>query len=108
LKSAPIHSNVSLAEIRSGAVEELFQSALGKVLANIDDVNTSEKAKRSIVIKLEFTPKADRTATNIDVKVDVKLAGNKPVETYMSIKKDGADFLGFEPEQDAIPFNAAN
>jgi hypothetical protein len=104
-----IHSNVALSEMKGGAVEELFQAAIGQVLANIDDVNTSETAKRSIKITFTFPPKSDRAATNVDVKVETKLAGNKPVETFMTVKKDGADYLGFEPEQEAIRFdNATN
>ncbi len=108
MKSAPIHSNVALSEMRNGAVEELFQSAIGKVLANIDDVNTSETAKRKITITLDFSPSADRAATNVDIKVDVKLAGNKPVQTYMTLKQDGADFVGFEPVQETIPYGSTN
>jgi hypothetical protein len=63
-----------------GAYVELFDEALRKIYANIDDVNTEPKAARSITLKLSIKPSADRKTLTIVPDISVKLAAMKKVE----------------------------
>lgn len=45
---------VTLAGLKGGALEELFQCELERVVSNARDLNTDWKAKRKIVVSLEF------------------------------------------------------
>jgi hypothetical protein len=60
---------VSLETIAGGAAKELFERELAEVLANIADVNTPGKMKRSITLKITFSPtdRRDSAAVNVDV-----------------------------------------
>lgn len=57
--------------------------ALEQVLANINDVNTDDKKKRAINIKLEFTPQNNRQEIKMSVQTVVKLTPADPVETTL-------------------------
>lgn len=43
---------LSLASLAQGAAEELFAYELGRVLANVADVNTAAMAEREIVVHM--------------------------------------------------------
>ena len=58
---------------RSGC-EELFQEHLSEVLSNIARLDTDASAKRSITLKIEFTPNADRNLSQVEVSASTKLA----------------------------------
>lgn len=51
---------VTLASIGNGAAMELFDRELVSVIRNISDVNTSQKTKRSITIKVDIQPDDER------------------------------------------------
>ena len=102
-------SNVKLSELREGAVEEQFQQALAKVLANIEDVNTDPRAKRSLTIKIEFTPSPDRSGLTVDATVGTKLQAAVPIRTFMILKHDEKNRpIGHEPIQEQIPYDQQN
>ena len=48
-----IHATV--ATLANGAIDERIQVAIREVVANIADLNTDPKAKRSITMKIEIT-----------------------------------------------------
>lgn len=98
-------SNVTLSELKGGAVEEHFQRALDMVLRNVDDVNTDPKAARTITVKLTFRPTDDRTMVMLDANVTPKLASAAPVQTALILKHDGkGKLMGNEPIQDDLPY----
>jgi len=70
---------LSLCNLADGAVVEMFDQALKKVLENVADINTALKAKRQIVVKVTIVPASDRTMMAFDVDVSTKLAGMEPV-----------------------------
>lgn len=71
---------VSLSNLQSGAVVELFDRALAEVLGNIRDQNTDPKAVRVIAIRVAFKPTDDqREGALIAAKVSTTLAPAKPV-----------------------------
>lgn len=83
-------SVVTLASLGNGAVLELFDHELKKVIGNIADVNTSPTAKREINIKIIVKPDDDRDVGTTQIEVTSKLASTKPVKSTMYFgKKDG-------------------
>lgn len=68
LKSTPLH------ELGGGAVEELYQEGLAKILENVFDPNTEANKKREFTLKIAFMPSKSRDALSYDITYDVKLA----------------------------------
>lgn len=85
LKSATISS------IAGGAIPELFSYELNRVMANIDDHNTSPDQKRKITIEVEFEPNESREQIETSISVKSKLAAVKKVKsiTYAVRGRDG-------------------
>ncbi len=80
--------NVNLRELASGAVQEKFEQAMEKVIANMQDQNTPWKNKRAITIRLTFEQNEDRDDATVNVSVDTKVAPVKPINTRMAIGVD--------------------
>jgi hypothetical protein len=99
-------SNVTLSELKEGAVEEQFQRALGQVLDNIEDPNTDPKLKRVITIKVAFTPTPDRGMVMVDAQVTTKTSPARPVPTVLLLKTEKGPLVGEEPIQEQIPYQA--
>lgn len=79
---------LKLNTLNSGAVEELFDEELKKVLSNIHDVNIEADAVREIVIKVKIKPSKDRRSAVTSVQSYSKLAPCVPHE--------GSLFLAFQ------------
>ena len=75
-------------EIAGGSIQEQFQKAVGQVLENMKDINTSYKDKRKITIEMEFKQNEQRTDVKVGIKTTTKLAASVPVETSLSVAKD--------------------
>lgn len=81
-------SKVNLETFAGGALQEKFDDAMEKVLANLTDVNTPWKNKRKIIVEVTFEQNEDRDDSTVNVSVVPKLAPVKPVSTRMAIGKD--------------------
>ena len=68
MKSTALH------ELGGGAVEELYQEGLAKILENVFDPNTEANKKREFTLKIAFLPSKSRDALSYDITYDVKLA----------------------------------
>lgn len=88
---SPVLHPVSLATIANGAVVELFQAEMTRVLENIADINTDPEAKRTITIQVEFKPEGvKRDNADVKVKCTSKLAGILTINTAIFMgTKDG-------------------
>lgn len=106
--------DVSLNNIAQGAVGELFEREMGKVLENIADASTPAVAPREITIKIKMVPKEDRTTMDVAISVSTKVAPSKPADTtlYLGLEeRDGElqptakeanvaqTMLGFTPQE---------
>lgn len=81
---------MALATMANGALEELFKHELDKVVENIVDPNTSEKAKRKITLEIEFKPTDDnRDLIGVEIKTKTSLAPTNGVQTKMVLGLDG-------------------
>ena len=94
---------VTLESLADGAAAELWQSALARVLENIDDPNTDFKAKRAIRLEFEFVANEDRNVGAVGVKCSTKLAGVKGVTTVVYIGRQEGELVAVEqPRQEEL------
>lgn len=59
---------VTLDTIGGGALSELFDAELARILANIADPNTDTSAKRVVTISVSFKPNLDRDVADVELK----------------------------------------
>lgn len=74
--------------MRGGALQEKANTAMQKVIENMQDPNTPWKNQRQINIKIAFVQNEDRDDVAVAVSVDTKLAPVTPVLTRMAVGKD--------------------
>lgn len=79
---------LNLEELAGGGLAEKVNSAMQKVLENMQDPNTPWKVKRSITVKMAFTQNEDRDDSAVKLSVETKLAPASPLTTRMAIGKD--------------------
>jgi hypothetical protein len=104
---------VSLDTLQHGAVVDLFDSELERVLANIADENTKPNEARKITIELTIKPDKTRRTAETILKVHSRIAGIKPQESFLFFDRESSStqLLAFEdepgPELPAIPFRVS-
>src|SRR5690349_802930 len=87
---------VTLDTIGGGALPELFEAELARVLANIADPNTDISTKREITIKVSLKPKKDRDVIDVEMKCQSKLAGIVTVSTQVFMGKQNGKLVAVE------------
>ncbi len=65
---------INLMNIGNGALVELFDHELNKVLSNIKDPNTDATKARTITFSVKFLPHGDRSGMQTIVSANSKLA----------------------------------
>jgi len=83
--------HVTLSTLGNGALLELFEREMLKVMKNIGDENTKPTAKREITLKITFTPYKDRRGAEVSLNAQSKLV------TAQSV--DGRLFLAMQDGQ---------
>jgi len=84
---------VSADNIANGALVELLAEALKRVGENISDVNTSEKAKRGVTIKISCDPYPDRSGFIYELSIETKLAGMRSASGTAYIARVNGEYL---------------
>ena len=72
---------LNLENLGRGAVTEIFERQLQKVLKDIDDPNTDPRAKREINIKVVFIPTGHKGIIGIQVAATPKFGPDRVFET---------------------------
>ena len=96
---------VNLGNISKGAALEAFAHELALVLDNIADLSTPATAKRSITLKVDFTPAPDRVKVDTNFTVQTKLAGVEASAGLLFIaRRQGGGFVALDndPRQMAL------
>lgn len=95
---------VTLDTIGGGALGELFGAELARVLANIADPNTDEKAKRTISITVSFKPNGQRDSAAVELTCASKLAGIQKVATQVFMGRQNGRLVAVEndPKQSGL------
>ena len=86
----------SILEFAKGAFMERADYETQKILANIYDINTEAKVKRSLTIKIDFTPSEDRKFISTKTVVKAQLAPTTAIATSMTVAKQGNMFVAVE------------
>jgi hypothetical protein len=79
---------VELTTLQGGAVQDLFNEEFAKVLANIEDPNTSPIAARKVAITIAIKPDKTRRTGNVSVQVKSTVASVMPSESIVFFAKD--------------------
>ena len=104
------NSQLSLGSIGGGVAEEKFSEEPQKVLDNIVDPNTEEKAVREITIKVKLKPNGTRSHIDIFVSSASKLGPSKAYLTkaFVGRRSDGTgEAHEHNPEQMQFMFERA-
>lgn len=90
---------VSIDKLQRGAVVEMFDEELKKVLANIDDENTRADYARSITVKFSIKPDKTRRTAETSLEVKSTLAPIKPSESFLFFDHDeNGEIQAYEDE----------
>lgn len=84
---AQIANKKSVLEMAMGAIAEITDYEVERVVANIMNPNTAAKAKRKITITLTFTPDDYRQQIGMDAQAKTSLVPVQPVRTNLCITK---------------------
>lgn len=75
-------------ELADGGTREQIEREVKKIMANILDLNTEDKKKRSLTIRVDFTPDENRKTINTHVQVKSTLAPQNVVNTTLLVGRD--------------------
>lgn len=75
-------------QLAEGGAREQIDREVKKIMANIMDVNTDLKKKRSLTIKVDFDPDTNRKTINTSVSVKSALAPQIAIGTTMMVGRD--------------------
>ena len=95
----------SVLDFANGAITERINFELTKIMENIMDKNTDEKA-RKLTIEISIVPINDRSAVNLTTVVKKKLSTTSSVSTQMAIQTADNRINGYE--MSAIPDGQKN
>ena len=79
----------SVLEMAMGAIAEITDYEVERVVANIMDPNTAATAKRKITLTIELTPDDERRTIGVSVTAKSTLAATNPVATALYVTSDG-------------------
>lgn len=79
-----------LTTFRNGALVEMFNEEMEKVLANIEDENTEAKKERTVTLRVKIVPGKTRRDAAVYLSADSTLAKFKPVESLLFFDRDDA------------------
>lgn len=90
-------NKMALSEMAGGALQELFDHELDKVIDNISDPNTSIKKSRKITLELKFIPMDEnRDLVGVEIIPKTTLAPTEGTTTKMVIGADGEKLVACE------------
>ena len=103
---------LTLDNLSDGAVKELFQTELDKVILNIQDPNTDATKAREITLKFKVIPNETRDKASIEVYPSSKLAPARAIGVTAFIGMSNGAGVAAEyrrPQQlDMLPQTPAN
>ena len=80
---------LTLANLKEGALEEMFQGELERVIKDIQNPNTDPVDKRAITMKVVFAPfKGNREMCGIVVSCNSKMGRSTNIEGFVSMAMD--------------------
>ena len=80
--------HINLEEFASGALNDLINREMKRVTENIQDPNTSPKAKRKITVEIIFKPNEQRDFVSTEINAKSTLAPALGALTVMAMGRD--------------------
>ncbi len=78
----------SIIDMAQGAVVERIDYEMSRMIDNIIDPNTDPKKKRTLTIKIDITPDAERQNLRTDISVSAKLQPTNPIPVPLYLTTD--------------------
>ena len=102
MHDGPVELNVG--NICGGAVPELFEHEIGRIMKNVSDLNTNPEEKRSLTLEFKFKPSPDRKSAVVTLICKSKLAGVNPVagSVFMSSAQGTIRAFTEDPRQEKL------
>ena len=93
--------HLSIDNVCSGGVPEIFERELREILKNIADVNTDPETTRKIVFEFVFEPFDDRSGATIRFRCKSRLAPVEEVTGQCFLQRRGTEFVAVprDPKQ---------
>jgi len=91
-------NGVTIDTIGGGALPELFNAELSRILSNIADPNTDTSTKRVMTITVKFKPNRDRDVADVELTCGSKLAGIQTVSTQLFMGKHRGQLIAVESD----------
>lgn len=89
---------VTLDSIAGGALPELFEAELARILSNINDPNTDIATKRVMTIQVKFKSNRDRDVADVELTCSSKLAGIMTVSTQLFMGRHKGRLVAVESD----------
>lgn len=95
---------VTLVSIGQGALVQLFDIELERVLKNIADPNTDAKSTRVITLKVTIKPNEERSIGDVHLSATSKVASSKPTTTIVYMGRSKGQLMAVEsnPAQSSL------
>lgn len=87
---------LAITDLADGSVQEKLTKELEKVFKNIADPNTNRKAKRTVTLKMAFTPNEKNEVIDLDVSLNTTLAPVKDISTLVIAEEMGGKVFASE------------
>lgn len=87
---------VDAATLAGGAIIERLNDALMDVIANIQDINTSDKATREVSLKIKIKPSSDRQTCSYEIHCQPKLAPPSEIANIVYVGIEGGEAVMYE------------
>lgn len=102
MHEGPVSLNIG--NVCGGAVPELFEHEMQKMLKNVADLNTDPEAKRSITLEFTFKPAPDRKSAVVKLLCKAKHAGVNAVagSVFMSTAQGSVQAFTEDPRQTTL------
>lgn len=100
-----MQDNVTLSTFCNGAVEEMFQEELQRVMKNIADPNTSPGAVREIKLMISIKPSKAREVADVIVTPQTKLAPMMSVDTVLYMGRHDGKLVAQEHNPKQLSFD---
>ncbi len=101
----PDQDEVTLSSLCDGAVEEMFQAELQKVMKNIADPNTAPAAVREIRLSIQIRPSKAREVADVIVSPSSKLAPTMSVDTVLYMGRHSGKLVAQEHNPKQLSFD---
>jgi hypothetical protein len=89
---------IQLDTLNGGQIVALFDREFSKILENVADENTPEKAVRSLKIEIKIKPEEGRGSAVVEVSAQSKLAAVKPSKSFAVFAFDGDKVTAYQSD----------